>query len=203
MARVRRNLLAFLVLNLLAEAPRHPYKMKRLIRWRGKDQLLSINLDSLYHAIAQLERAELIEPVATGREGRRPERTVYRATEPGLDEPRAWMHDLLVEPANEFPRFIAALARLPVLTPAECRELLERRAVLLEAQIAYGEVGLRGSADLPRVFVVEAEYALALKHAELAWLRSMVDDLRGGRLTWDREELTRTHGGPADSEEVT
>jgi DNA-binding PadR family transcriptional regulator len=201
--RVRRNLLAFLVLNLLAEAPRHPYEMKRLIHWRGKDQLLTVNLDSLYHAIAQLERAALIEPVGTGREGRRPERTVYRANESGLDELRAWMRDLLVEPTNEFPRCIAALAHLPVLTPVECRELLDRRGLLLEGQIATIEVGLRGSADLPRVFVVEAEYALALKQAELAWLRATIDDLGGGRLTWDREELMRTHGGGADSEEVT
>src|SRR5205809_684347 len=129
MARIRRNLLAFLVLNLLVEAPRHPYEMKRLIHWRGKDQLLTVNLDSLYHAIAQLERAALIEPVGTAREGRRPERTVYRANESGVDELRAWMRDLLVEPTNEFPRFIAALAHLPVLTPVECRELLERRAI--------------------------------------------------------------------------
>ena len=203
MARVRRNLLAFLVLNLLAEAARHPYEMKRLIHWRGKDQFVTVNLDSLYHAIAQLERAALIEPVGTGREGRRPERTVYRANESGLDELRAWMRDLLVVPTNEFPTFIAALAHLPVLTPVECRELLERRAIHLQAQIATIEVGLRGSADLPRVFVVEAQYALALKHAEQAWLRATIDDLRRGRLTWDREELMRTHGGGGESEEVT
>ena len=201
MARIRRNLLAFLVLNLLAEAPTHPYEMKRLIRWRGKDQLLAVNLESLYHSIAQLERAALIEPVGTGREGRRPERTVYRATESGLDELRAWMRDLLIEPTNEFPRFIAALAHLAALTPVECRELLERRAIHLQAQIATIEVGLSGSAHLPRVFVVEAEYALALKRAELAWLRATIDDLKGGRLAWDRDELMRTHAGAADSEE--
>jgi DNA-binding PadR family transcriptional regulator len=202
-ARVRRSLLAFLVLNLLAEAPRHPYEMKRLIHWRGKDQFLSVNLDSLYHAIAQLERAGLIEPVATGREGRRPERTVYRATESGLDELQDWMRDLLVEPTNEFPRVVAALAHLAALTPAESRELLERRGLLLEAQVAAFEVGLRGSADLPRVFVVEAEYALALRRAELTWLRSTIEDLRDGRLTWDREELLRRHGGAAESKEET
>jgi DNA-binding PadR family transcriptional regulator len=201
-ARLRRNLLAFLVLNLLAEAPTHPYEMKRLIHWRGKDQLVRVNLDSLYHAIAQLERGGLIEPIGTGREGRRPERTVYRATETGLDELRAWMQDLLVEPTNEFPRVVAALAHLAVLTPAESRELLERRLLRLEGQIASHEAGLRGSANLPRVFVVEAEYALALEHAERAWLRSVIDDLRDGRLAWDREELMRTHGGAA-AEEVT
>src|SRR5205823_1872942 len=133
------NLLAYLVLNLLAEAPMHPYQMKRLIHLRGKDQLVPVNLDSLYHAIAQLERAELIEAVETNREGRRPERTVYRATDAGLQELHGWMTDLLTEAPNEFPRAIAALAHLPVMRPAEVPGHLERRALALEIQVASGD----------------------------------------------------------------
>src|SRR2546429_1757399 len=203
MARIRRNLLAFLVLTLLAEGPRHPYEMKRLLHWRGKDRLLSVTLAPLYPAITQLERAALVEPAGTSRQGRRPERTVYRVTEAGLDEMGAWMRDLLVEPTDEFPRFIVGLAHLAALPAGECRELLERRALLLEARIASLEVGLRGSSELPRVFVVEAEYALALERAELAWLRSTIADLREGRLAWDREELMRTHGAPVGAEQET
>src|SRR5215471_12244735 len=115
MARIRshRNLLAYLVLNLLTEAPMHPYEMKRLIQWRGKDQMLPINLDSLYHAIARLERAGLIEAAETSREGRRPERTIYRATPAGLDEVRDWAGELLSDvPLTEYPQAIAALAHL-------------------------------------------------------------------------------------------
>jgi len=62
---------------------------------------------------------------------------------------------------------------------------------------------MRGSADLPRVFVVEAEFALALMRAEMEWLRSTIDELRGGRLAWDRDELIRGHGSSTDSKEAT
>jgi len=185
-----RSLLAFVVLNLLAEAPMHPYEMKRLTRWRGKDTLLGINLDSLYHAIARLERARLIEPVETSREGRRPERTVYQVTEAGMDELHAWMRELLTEPSYEFPRFIAALAHLPVVPPGELCGLLVRRIMHLEMQLAQLDIGLRTSrGQLPRVLVLEGEYARALVQAELDWVRSIVEDIENGRLHWNLEEL--------------
>ena len=187
-----RTLLTFLVMNLLAEAPMHPYEMKRLIRWRGKDQLPGINADSLYHAIAQLVRGGLVEPVETSREGRRPERTVYRATERGLDELHEWMETLLAEPTNELPRFVHALAHLPAVDPAACRALLERRALALEIEVSRYDVGLRASeGQLPRVLVVEAEFARTMKLAELEWVRSVIDDLGSGRLTWSAEEIRR------------
>jgi hypothetical protein len=45
---------------------------------------------------------------------------------------------------------------------------------------------------LPRVFVVEEEYKRATAAAELAWLTTVVDDLRSGALTWDAAELRRS-----------
>jgi DNA-binding PadR family transcriptional regulator len=188
--RLRRNLLAYLVLNLLAEAPMHPYQIKRLIHSRGKDLIVDVNPASLYHAIAQLERAAVIEPVETIRDGRRPERTVYRATEAGVAELLAWMIELLTQaPA---PRAIAALAHLAVMEPAEVRVHLERRAEALATQIAGADALVASVRDqVPRVFLVEGEYARALRQAELDWVRSIVDDLASGRLTWDRAELMR------------
>lgn len=189
---VRRNLLAYLVLNLLVEAPMHPYEMKRLIHFRGKDRLPRVNPDSLYHAIAQLERAGLIEAVETSRDGRRPERTVYRATDIGRAELRDWMGELLTEAPNEFPQAIAALAHLPAMDPADVRAHLERRAFALEVQLAAGEAALHATREkLPRVLLVEGEYAQALKRAELDWVRALVDDLASGRLTWDYEVIQR------------
>ena len=190
--RLRRSLLAYLVLNLLAEAPMHPYQMKRLIHTRGKDLVVAVNPASLYHAIAQLERARLIEPVETSRDGRRPERTVYRATGAGLAELRGWMAELLTETPLELPRAVAALAHLMVMEPAEALAHLERRARALEAEIAAGDALLASIPHpLPRVFLIDGEYARALRQAELDWVGAVVDDLASGRLTWDREELMR------------
>src|SRR6516225_8622595 len=126
-----RNLWSLTVLCLLKERPMHPYEMQRLIRQRKKDQFLDLKRGSLYHAIGRLQRAGLIEPVATTREGRRPERTTYRLTEDGADEVLAWLRELLANPARDSSQFFAALSFIAHLTPADALEQLEVRAGLL------------------------------------------------------------------------
>ena len=93
-----RNLWCLTVLCLLREGPRHPYEMQRLIRERHKDDFLQLKPGSLYHAIERLAKAGLIEEMETSREGRRPERTVYRLTECGDVEALAWLRGLLSKP---------------------------------------------------------------------------------------------------------
>ena len=73
-ARARRTLWSLAVLGLLREAPMHPYEMQRQMHRRHTDDLLALKRGSLYHAINQLQRDGLIEPVEISREGRRPER---------------------------------------------------------------------------------------------------------------------------------
>jgi hypothetical protein len=42
-----------------------------------------------------------------------------------------------------------------------------------------------------RNFLLETEYQRATLEAELEWVRTVVDDLRTGRLTWSEEWLRR------------
>jgi hypothetical protein len=51
------------------------------------------------------------------------------------------------------------------------------------------EAGLASTAGMPRVVSLETEYVLATAAAQLTWVRSVVDDLRAGRLSWAEEEL--------------
>ena len=71
-----RTLWSLAVLGLLREHPMHPYEIQRQLHLRHTDELLGLKRGSLYHAIRDLERAGLIEPIETSREGRWPERTV-------------------------------------------------------------------------------------------------------------------------------
>ena len=64
-----------------------------------------------------IDRAGLIEPIATTREGRRPERTVYRLTGAGGDELVAWLRELLAKPVHEPSQFFAAVSLLLYLPP--------------------------------------------------------------------------------------
>lgn len=171
---------------MLRERAMHPYEMQRVMHQRHTDELLALKRGSLYHAINQLQRERLIEPIETSREGRRPERTVYQVTPDGVDELGLWMRELLSMPVQEPSQFTAALAFIRHLEPADALEQLELRAVSVEAGIAAMQAIERGiSAYVDRISVLELEYQRALAEAELAWVRGLITDMRADRITWE------------------
>jgi DNA-binding PadR family transcriptional regulator len=175
---------------MLREGSMHPYEMQRVMHQRHTDELLALKRGSLYHAINQLQRDGLIEPIETSREGRRPERTVYQVTPDGEDELILWMRELLSTPIREPSQFMAALAFAQHLEPADALDQLQLRTVGLEASIAAMQAIERGiGAYVGRGSVLELEYQRALSEAELRWVESLADDLRTGKLTWNIEEL--------------
>ena len=98
----------------------HPYRMQRLIKDRGKDQVINVlQRASLYQTISQLLRANLITFWETSRKEGFPERTIYKLTEKGHETALIWMREMLSTPAQEFPQFPAALSLLPLLTPGD------------------------------------------------------------------------------------
>lgn len=191
--RERRDLVALTVLAMLVERPRHPYEIQRLIRERRKD-FAAGPPRRLYHAVDKLARDGLIEPAEVSREGKRPERTVYRPTEEGRAEFDSWLAELLTYPVAERPLFEAAISFALGLPPATVLRVLRERAVMLEGQIASLDTQLQGMRQhLPRAVLLETEYALALRRAELDWVRGVAADLGTDRLPWDPAKLS-----PAD-----
>ncbi len=174
------------MLALLIERPRHPYEMQRLMRERHKDYAIG-RPRSFYDAVNRLLAAGLIEPVETTREGRHPERTIYRVTPEGREEFAAWLTELLAEPAIEYSAFHVALS---LLGAQPCRTVLvalRQRCVTLEAQVAGLDTSnamLQAQLGLPRLVLLEQEHASVLRKAELAWVRGLIADLETGRLPW-------------------
>ena len=142
-SRDSKDSMALTVLAIVGEQPRHPYEIQRVIQERHKSWAMG-RTRSLYHSVDRLAADGLIEPVETLREGRRPERTVYSITEFGREEVRAWLIDLVENPAPEHPVFLVAVSFLAQLTPREAKDSLRIRAVALEGQIAAVEVWARG-----------------------------------------------------------
>ena len=177
------NLLALAILTLLGERPMHPYEMATQLRERGKAESIKINWGSLYTVVNNLERHGYIKAAHTAREGRRPERTVYQITTDGWDELRDWLRELIGTPEKEYPRFAAALSEMAALGPDEVIDLLRQRLVALDVEIAATRASLaRWSTVLPRLFLVEGEYELALREAEAAWVRSLLDEIENDAL---------------------
>jgi DNA-binding PadR family transcriptional regulator len=175
------NLLALAVLALAVERPMHPYEMAATLRDRSKDQSIEIKWGSLYTVVQNLARHGFLEAVETVREGRRPERTVYRATPAGRAEMEDWLRELIGTPEKEFPRFEAALSLLPGLPPEEVRDLLAQRLRALESGITSQERTLQEALPhVPRLFLIEEEYYLAIQRAEADWVRALLQEIRDG-----------------------
>ncbi|HEY3033910.1 MAG TPA: PadR family transcriptional regulator [Streptosporangiaceae bacterium] len=198
--RAVSNPLALAVLVQLCEGPMHPYEMAATMRSRGKERSIRLNYGSLYTVVNNLARHGLIEAAGAGREGRRPERTVYRITEAGRKELDDWMAELVAVPVKEYPQFEAALSELPVLSPGRALELLRDRVSALEQAIAHDRAELAGLTWLPRLFMLEAEYHLAMREAELTWVRGLVTELEDrtfpGLDGW--QHVHDTHEWPAE-----
>jgi DNA-binding PadR family transcriptional regulator len=175
------NLLALSLLTLLTERPMYPYEMAATLRHRGKDQSIKINWGSLYTVVQNLEKHGFIETVEVAREGRQPERTTYRITDAGRAELTDWLRELISEPAREYTKFEAALAECAVLSPRDLTDLLWQRLEVLEATTAEYQAGLEAlEAGLPRLFLIESEYQLALRRAETEWVRGLLKEFTDG-----------------------
>ena len=169
--------------------------MKQKMRERGVERAIPLKSASIYDTVERLTRAGFIVPVETNREGRRPERTVYRLTGSGADELESWLRELVEEPSREYPRFGAALMFIGALRrKEEAIKALERRVVAFEAEIASVDALLREvPTDLPRLFIIEEEYTQAMRGAELDWLRRIIAELKDGSLDWPQfiEQMER------------
>jgi DNA-binding PadR family transcriptional regulator len=177
------NLLALVVLAMLAERPMHPYELASLMRTRGKDYSIKINWGSLYTVVQNLEKHGFVEVAATARQGGRPERTVYAITDAGRAELDDWLRELIAVPTREYPRFEAALSIMAVLAPDDVIELLDERAQALATQIAIETGALQEvSKDVPRLFLIEAEFHVAMLRAEADWVRGLRDELATGAM---------------------
>jgi DNA-binding PadR family transcriptional regulator len=172
------NLLALAVLSTVAQRPMHPYEIASLLRARGKDEDMEIKWGSLYTVVRNLTKHGYLEVVESHRKGARPERTIYRITDAGREELRDWTYELVATPQPERPRFKAGLSVLVVLSPEEAVDALRARLAELERVVATQRASLtEHGAQVPRLFLVEDEYELAVREAEVAWVRGLLHEL--------------------------
>lgn len=186
-ARPTVTALAIAVLALLEERPMHPYEMYQLLLTRGEDVLVKVRPGSLYHTVARLAEQELVRAEGVDRAGNRPERTTYRITEHGRKAMRARISEIIRSPGAEFPIFPVALAEAHNL-PSHCVvDLLRERVELLESDLAdldtMGEWAR--SQTVPRRYWIVLQYLQSTLGAEVAWIKSLIDDLDSGALEWE------------------
>jgi DNA-binding PadR family transcriptional regulator len=178
------NLLALAILAVLVPGrPMHPYEMATVLRKTGKEHDMRIKWGSLYTVVHNLDRHGFIQATGSDRQGRRPERTSYAITRAGRAELEDWLRELVAVPEPEPSRFEAALSVLGVLPPDEATALLGRRLRALDEDNAARRAMLeRTGKHVARIFLIEAEYGLAVRRAEAEWVRGLLAELTRGTL---------------------
>lgn len=178
------NPVVLAALGALLERPMHPYQLAGVLAGRG----VPVNRGSLYDTLDATTRAGWTEPQPARRDGPRPQRTPYALTPAGQAELARRLDRQVREPRREFPGFLAAVSHLGVLGPERAAAALAERAGGLAALIADDQQRLEEAlaGNVPRLFVIEAEYALALLKAERDWALALADDITSGRLAWPR-----------------
>ncbi|MFI6300868.1 helix-turn-helix transcriptional regulator [Amycolatopsis thailandensis] len=194
------NLLALAILSTLNERPMHPYEMASILKSRGKDRDMGIKWGSFYTVVGNLRKHGFIEAAESGRDGARPERTVYRITGEGRDELLDWLRELLAGLAAEEPKFVAGLSVMAWLGPDEVIALFRTRLAALDEDIVSTRAELaRLLEEIPRLVLLEVEYHLAIRVAEADWVRSILDELTSGSMPglaeWRAMVTERGHTG--------
>jgi DNA-binding PadR family transcriptional regulator len=197
--------LALSVLELLDERPMHPYELASTMRERHHDEFIRLNFGTLYHTVETLERTGMIASGEREKEGRRPERTVYRLTEPGRELLVKVVSDIIARPTREYVNFAAGLMFMHHLDAEQAAQLLGERAVALGAiadkmNRIMDELRAGG---VTRLAIIELEHKIAMLKAERDWVRKLAREITEGSLEWKagmgagHELLRRRHGSSA------
>lgn len=180
------NPLGLAVLSYLSERPMHPYELSRTLRDNGDARSIKFNHGSLYMVVGQLARAGFVAEQETGREGQRPERTVYALTDAGRAELEAWLGELVEEPRHEYPAFVGALSLIAALPPDRVVELLRTRLVRLAEQSAEARalVDTATAQSVPGLFLLEEELRIALLEAEQQFVDRLLQRIGDPGTDW-------------------
>jgi DNA-binding PadR family transcriptional regulator len=194
--------LALCILALLDARAMHPYELASTMRDRHYDEFVRLNFGSLYHTVDSLERDGWIARVEREKEGRRPERTIYRLTDAGRKLLHQVIGEILATPRREYLHFSAGLMHLHHLSAAGATEHLKHRVEALMAKVQkltriMNELREEG---VSRLALIELEHKIAMLEAERTWVRKIEKEISDGKLEWkvgrdpDYERLRRTHG---------
>ncbi len=161
----------------------HPYELAKVLAERG----VPVNRGSLYDTVDVLTRAGWITPLQTERAGARPKRTPYQLTKNGRAELVKRLDEQLRTPHVEFPEFFNSISHIGVLGKERAVNALQERVEHLTNRIDEQKQQLDDAlyqAKVPRLFVIEAEYALALLRAEREWVSQIILDIHNGGVSW-------------------
>ncbi|MFE3637427.1 PadR family transcriptional regulator [Streptomyces sp. NPDC059168] len=180
--------LALLSLGLLLERPMTARQLTRTMAERAADSPVegppTPGLEEFTAVAGALGEAGLTETVADT------DGPVYALTDRGRSEFARHVADRLASPDRQPSAFLTAVGYLGALDEDRATNSLRERVGRLRERAARIERAPAANAGVPRLFVIENEYALRMCRAELAWVEEVLAELDAGTLAWPRVRVT-------------
>lgn len=189
-ADVLRNPLVSALLGILVEGPAHPYRLHLELKRRRLASSGKVSRGTLYNVIRAMEKQGWVDAGAADTEGNRPERVPYSLTVAGFEELRRCVEEQIRKPVWSPDGFFHSISHIGVLGRTGARDALRERSAHLKEQnerdaIAHANALAEGA---PRLFVIEAEYLLHNRRAELRWVERIADEIETGDLKWPKRK---------------
>lgn len=124
-----------LILGVLHRGNFHPYEIKRRLENAMVECYIDVDVGTLYYAIRQLEKEDMIEAVSRERVARGGMRTVYRITRKGKGEFQTLLHRQFEAEGPVSHTLYGALLFLHLSDLAIVEDLLRRRLARLDELI--------------------------------------------------------------------
>ena len=167
-----------LILGVLHRGDFHPYEIKRRLEAAMVECYIDVDVGTLYYAVRQLEKEQLIEAVAQERVARGGVRTIYSITDKGRAEFRNRLHRQLEMEGPVGQTLYGALLFLHLADPKTVKQALRRRIARLHDLIAKldpirDELGLRLSTGGEHLL----RHIEQQRRLDREWLKSLLADI--------------------------
>ena len=164
----------FLFLGLLAEGPKHGYEIKRQLE---EDLAPNVGLviKSIYYPLQKMESNGLIEKEMGRREGRFPEKYVYRITPKGRKKFDALIEHSFLSIERPFFQIDLAFYFLPLVDKSMAKRRLKIRFTLLKK--VRKELTLLQSSAKTKILSLILQHDLDLVEAEINSTQKIVNQL--------------------------
>jgi DNA-binding PadR family transcriptional regulator len=164
----------FLFLGLLAEGPKHGYEIKLQLE-EDLGPNIGLQIKSIYYPLQKMESTGLIEKEIGRREGRFPEKYVYRITPKGRKKFDELIGQSLLSVERPFFQIDLAFYFLPLVDKTKAKRRLKARLTLLKK--VKKELTVLQSAAKTKILSLILQHDLDLVEAEISSTQKIISQL--------------------------
>ena len=164
----------FLFLGLLAEGPKHGYEIKLQLE-EDLGPNIGLQIKSIYYPLSKMESTGLIEKEMARREGRFPEKYVYRITPKGRKKFDELIEQSFLSLERPFFQIDLALYFLPLVDKSMAKRRLEARITFLKR--IKKELALLQTAAKTKILSIILQHDLDMVEAEIVSTQKIINQL--------------------------